>query len=126
MSRPGHSHSDLLTCHSGANWIHGTDKNPILDLAKETNTATCSVGEVSCTYDEDGHLMDPEKAGAISEMVWGTISDAFKYSNESSSIPADRSLKDYFVEKLDEKDIDEEQKRLVVQAAEMFGYEWSP
>ena len=28
----------------GANWIHGTEGNPILDLAKMTNTATHSVG----------------------------------------------------------------------------------
>src|SRR5438045_9501695 len=30
---------------TGANWIHGTDHNPILDLAKKTDTVTHSWGE---------------------------------------------------------------------------------
>jgi phytoene dehydrogenase-like protein len=31
---------------AGANWIHGTDKNPIMELAKQTNTPTHSVRDL--------------------------------------------------------------------------------
>jgi phytoene dehydrogenase-like protein len=29
---------------AGPNWIHGTEGNPIMELAKDTNTSTHSVG----------------------------------------------------------------------------------
>ena len=66
--------------------------------------------------------MGGEKANAISELVWGTIADAFKYSNDdSSAIPSNKSLKDFFVEKLDQKDLSKTDKKLVLQMAEMWG-----
>ena len=66
--------------------------------------------------------MDGEKATAISELVWGTISDAFKHSNDdSSAITSDKSLKDFFIEKLNEKDLSKTDRKLVLQMAEMWG-----
>ncbi|MCJ1402281.1 hypothetical protein MMC11_005501 [Xylographa trunciseda] len=105
----------------GANWIHGTDHNPILDLAKETNTVASLIGEKSGTFDELGEYMDEKKAERLSELVWGIIADAFKYSNDSSSIPPDRSLRDFFVEELEEKDLSQEDKKIVLQIAQMWG-----
>ena len=105
----------------GPNWIHGTDSNPILDLAHETKTVTSSTGEASCTIDETGRPMGQETANSLSEIVWGTIADAFKYSNDSSSIPPDKSLRDFFVEKLAEKDLPQEDKKTVLQMAQMWG-----
>ncbi|MCJ1386200.1 hypothetical protein MMC17_009326 [Xylographa soralifera] len=105
----------------GANWIHGTDRNPILDLAKETNTVASSIGESSGTFDELGEYMDEKKAERLSELVWGIIADAFKYSNDASSIPPDRSLEDFFVEKLEEKDLSQEDTKIVLQIARMWG-----
>lgn len=106
----------------GANWIHGTDHNPVLDLAKETNTIASSIGERSGTYNELGNLMDEQKAEKLSEVVWGIIADAFKHSNEdSSTIPPDRSLRDFFVCKVDEMSLDHADSKVVLQIAQMWG-----
>ena len=105
----------------GANWIHGTDHNPILDLAKETNTVASSIGEKSGNFDELGEYMDEKKAERLSGLVWSIIADAFKYSNDSSLIPPDRSLRDFFVEKLEEKDLSQEDTKIVLQIAQMWG-----
>lgn len=117
----------MLTCaskHLGPNWIHGTDHNPILDLARQTNTIACSTGEGSLTYDEYGNILDPGVANAASDVFWGMVADAFKYSNEndsSSAILPDRSLKDFFVEGLEEKGLGEADKKVVLQMAELWG-----
>ena len=105
----------------GANWIHGTDHNPILDLAKETNTVTSSTGEKYGSFDELGCFMDEKKVERLSEVVWGIIADAFKYSNDSPSIPSERSLRDFFVEKLEEKELSPEDTKMVLQIAQMWG-----
>ena len=107
--------------HRGANWIHGTDHNPILDMAKETNTIACPTGEDACVFDELGKVMEDEKAKKLAAIVWGIIADAFKYSNESESIPPDRSLRDFFVEQLEQKDLTEAEKKTVLQMGEMWG-----
>ena len=106
----------------GPNWIHGTDHNPILDLAKETNTAACAIGEGTCVFDELGKRIDEKKSKELSELVWGVISDAFQHSNEkSASIPSSKSLKDFMVEKLGTKNISQMDRKMALQVAEMWG-----
>lgn len=65
--------------------------------------------------------MDNAKATGFSELVWGVIADAFKYSNECATIPPDRSLKDFFIEKVGEKGLTDDENRVVLQMAEMWG-----
>ncbi|MCJ1299292.1 hypothetical protein MMC08_002084 [Hypocenomyce scalaris] len=106
----------------GPNWIHGTNHNPFIDLAKETNTTTFSVPELTAVFDELGHPLDQEKATKYSDVVWGMISDAFKYSKENSaSIPASRSLRDYLEEQVKDKELSHAEQRIVLQMAEMWG-----
>ncbi|MCJ1474381.1 hypothetical protein MMC13_003039 [Lambiella insularis] len=96
--------------------------NPILDLANETNTIASSIGERSGTFDELGNPLDEEKAEKLSEIVWGIIADAFKFSNDSSSsTPPDRSLWDYFVERVDKTDLDQADRKIALQIAHMWG-----
>ncbi|KZF24139.1 FAD/NAD(P)-binding domain-containing protein [Xylona heveae TC161] len=84
----------------GPNWIHGTDHNPILDLARETKTALHSWGERQSLFDEEGNLVDDQRATHYSEVVWSIIADAFKYSNEhSATIEPSESLMDFFKQK---------------------------
>ena len=66
--------------------------------------------------------MDEKKATAFSEIVWGIISDAFRYSNDkSSSIPPNRSLKDFVTEEVEKKDLSPADRTVVLQMAEMWG-----
>lgn len=106
----------------GPNWIHGTLTNPILKLAKDTQTAVCSTEKCTCVYDEYGSLVDKTKADELSELVWSIISDAFKESNQAcSTISPSRSLKDYFFERTSTIDLSDGDKKLVCQMAEMWG-----
>ncbi|SLM41019.1 cell division cycle 14 [Lasallia pustulata] len=113
---------DRLDAAKGPNWIHGTDHNPFIDLAEETDTTTFSVPEKSALFDEFGHPLPEDKAAQYSEVVWGMISDAFKYSNEhSASIPQTRSLRDYLEERVKDKGLTKAEERIVLQMAEMWG-----
>lgn len=108
---------------SGPNWIHGTDHNPILGLAEETATTTFHPeGESRTVYDESGKLLEGEKAAKHSQLVWSTIGNAFKYSNqESASIPQAQSLMDYFRSSLKDQKVDEASSTLVLQMARIWG-----
>ena len=106
----------------GPNWIHGTVDNPILDLAKKTNTNACPTGEELGVFDELGRLMDAKKSKELSDLVWGVITDAYQYSeDESESIPSNKSLKDFVVEKIASKEIRNADRRMALQMAEMWG-----
>lgn len=111
----------------GPNWIHGTANNPILDLAKKTNTRSGSWDNRSYVFDEDGVLFPVEEGEYYSSITWDIIQEAFKYSNEFSSfIDPQDSLLDFFqrrvVELIPETTRDWERQRYVVlQMAELWG-----
>ena len=112
----------LLTRTRGPNWIHGTLTNPIVKLAKETNTTLSQVEDSTRVYDERGHPIDEEEASKASDAVWSIIAEAFKYSNANcSNIAPNISLKDFFVKKLDEDGVPQNDQKLIMQMAEMWG-----
>ena len=125
-----------LTKRRGPNWIHGTDDNPIMRIARETETELHAWDEEQSVIDSKGEPMDPAEAAEYGCLLWddGLISAAFKYSNENcKAIPASRSLYDFFEEKAQEMftdlpDEEAERKRLgLLQACEMWGaYVGSP
>ncbi|KAF5234074.1 hypothetical protein FANTH_12300 [Fusarium anthophilum] len=111
----------------GPNWIHGTNDNPMLDLAKQTNTAISDWDSTSCVFDESGELLSLKDGEKYSTVVWDIIQDAFKHSNSNSSdIDSKESLHDFFVQKVTERvpdtEADHERIRsIVMQISEMWG-----
>ncbi|KAK4138894.1 FAD/NAD(P)-binding domain-containing protein [Trichocladium antarcticum] len=111
----------------GANWIHGTTDNPIMDLVRETKTPTGAWDNQTHVFDEDGQLLPLEEGEKYSTMMWNIIEDAFEYSNKhGSEIDPDRTLLDFFHEKIPERMPDteagyERQRRILVQMAELWG-----
>ncbi|KAJ9156539.1 FAD/NAD(P)-binding domain-containing protein [Pleurostoma richardsiae] len=111
----------------GPNWIHGTDNNPILDLAKKTNTSTGSWDNRSYVFNEDGRLFQLEEGEYFSSIMWDIVQDAFKCSNEHTShIDPQESLLDFFqrriVELIPETKRDwERQRHIVLQMADLWG-----
>jgi D-arabinose 1-dehydrogenase-like Zn-dependent alcohol dehydrogenase len=108
----------------GPNWIHGTDHNPILDLAKETSTQTHTWEEQVNIFNEDGKVL--QNGTSLSEAMWGIIVQAFKYSGQNTaSIDPQESLHDFFVEKVRDlfagEDNPEQQRKIVMQMAELWG-----
>ncbi|WDK19892.1 flavin-containing amine oxidoreductase [Colletotrichum graminicola] len=115
------------TVDLGPNWIHGTDDNPINDLAKETGTAVGRWDNRSYVFDEGGELFDLDESEVYSTIMWDIVQDAFKHSNKNSAdIHPDESLWDFFqhkvVEKIPDTDEDHARKRsIVLQVAELWG-----
>ncbi len=114
---------------SGPNWIHGTENNPILDLARETATKVHSWNESQMLVDPHGHVLPQDTATEYNNLFWGIIADAFKQSNEkTASIPAEESLLDFFGKRIDDliplnkEDRTIEKKReMMLRMAEMWG-----
>ncbi|KAL6922097.1 hypothetical protein ACHAPO_002855 [Fusarium lateritium] len=127
----GRLHQEILPnghlADVGPNWIHGTDDNPMLDLAKQTNTAVSDWDSTSCVFGEDGELFSLKDGEKYSTMVWDIVQEAFKHSNNSShDIDSKQSLHDFFVQKVAEKvpsteDDHERKQKIVMQISEMWG-----
>lgn len=111
----------------GPNWIHGTDHNPILDLAKETGTVTHSWDDRSSMFDEDGNLLPKKDTEEYDDTMWEIITEAFKHSHQNSAnISVDKSLFSFFQEKVIEKfpgteDNFEKKRKILLQICEMWG-----
>ncbi|PNY25149.1 polyamine oxidase 4 [Tolypocladium capitatum] len=111
----------------GPNWIHGTDDNPMLDLAKQTKTAVGNWDTGSYIFDESGRLFPVDEGERLADMMWDIIQDAFKHSNTSSAgIPSSKSLADFFQEKVVEKIPESEpefwrKRQIVLQMSDMWG-----
>lgn len=111
-----------LTSARGPNWIHGTSDNPILHLAKKTETDICLIKDGTQVFDQFGHLINRDKATRFFDLMWDIISDAFKFSNENcSKISPEASLKDFFMQKISKSELSDEDRTLILQIAEMWG-----
>lgn len=111
----------------GPNWIHGTDDNPMLDLAKQTGTAVGTWDLTSYVFNEEGSLLPVHEGEKYATLVWDIIQDAFIHSNKSSAdIDDSISLLDFFKEKVVEKipeseDNFQKKRETVLQMSEMWG-----
>ena len=93
-----------------------------MEIAQTTQTNLQQGEERQTIVDSRGKQISEAKSEVLSELVWGTVSDAYKFSNErGSSIPACRSLMDFFEEKVKEKDLDPTTEQNVLKAAKMWG-----
>ncbi|KXJ91121.1 hypothetical protein Micbo1qcDRAFT_188991 [Microdochium bolleyi] len=112
---------------AGPNWIHGTNDNPILDIAKQTNTLFGSWDTSTFVFDDSGEAVPLSNAEAYSTMMWNIIEAAFKHSNQNcASISPSESLWDFFqlevVKRIPETTPNFQREReLVFQIAESWG-----
>ena len=73
-------------------------------------------------FDHAGHPVDPSVTKEHNDIMWSIISDAFKESKEkSSSIPSEKSLLDYFNEKVKELQLNQETANMVLTMARTWG-----
>lgn len=111
----------------GPNWIHGTNDNPIHDIAEETGTETGKWDESSYMFDSSGKLLPREESERYSTLMWDIIQDAFLHSNTSGDeTDPSKSLLDFFqsevVKRVPETEEGYERSRgLILQVAEMWG-----
>lgn len=111
----------------GPNWIHGTKDNPILHLAKQTNTDVGAFDDRSNVFGETGNLFPVKEAEEHVGIMWDIIEDAFKHSNKfASEISTQESLHDFFraqiVQRIPETEQNwEEKRKIVMQISEHWG-----
>ena len=81
----------------GPNWIHGTENNPIYEIAKRTKTVYHSWDHGRTRIvDDDDKEMEHARAEKLSTAMWNVVGTAYEFSNkEGPKIPAGRSLVDY-------------------------------
>ena len=74
-------------------------------------------------YDEYGHPVDSAKADLFSDLVWGIVDEAIKYSEEyGDQIPETQSLSDFFAKRAAEMFPDgPEDQKLLMDMSQMWG-----
>lgn len=106
----------------GPSWAHGTERNPIVQLAGELGIRIKPLGEQTQIYGPSGDAVDDERAEQLNDVIWKIISEAFGYSNKHcTDIPPDLSLKDFFLERLPTYVLSNDDKALAMRMAEMWG-----
>jgi hypothetical protein len=106
----------------GPNWVHGTESNPIVQLARETGISIEALGERTQVYGSTGEEVDHDRAERLNDIIWSIISDAFAYSNQHcAKIEPNLSLKDFFNEHLPKHDLSVDDYDLTMDMAEMWG-----
>ncbi|KAG9695476.1 FAD/NAD(P)-binding domain-containing protein, partial [Aureobasidium melanogenum] len=128
--RVGQSQHLGHTVDLGPNWIHGTDDNPIFEIAKKTSTDLHYWDERQRILDTNGKPLSQDDAEEIGRILWedGLISKAFKYSRENTAIiDPQTSLMDYFKQEAETlwKDLENEEqqrkRRTFLKVCEFWG-----
>ena len=106
----------------GPNWLHGTESNPIVQLANEIGIRIKPLGEQTRVYGPSGDAVDGERAELLNDVIWKIVSEAFGHSNKHcAEIPPDLSLKDFFLERLSTCDLSDDDKAFLMMMAETWG-----
>lgn len=94
----------------------------MVKLAENVNCKLISPNESTYVYDSAGMHMNAQKVLSADTTFWDILADAFKYSDEDcNGIAPNRSLKDYFIERLSASQLDKEAQSTVMELAEMWG-----
>ncbi|KAL1978665.1 hypothetical protein VTN31DRAFT_1524 [Thermomyces dupontii] len=106
----------------GANWIHGTESNPIYELSVATNTTTYDPDGHQLMFDPTGKPLDQAMATRISEWMWTMVDEGFEYStNHKDEIPANMSLFDFFRERLETTNFTPSEKSACLNYCKLWG-----
>lgn len=96
--------------------------NPITAIAKSTNTTVQDFEGGQIIFSKDGQVLDQALATKASEFMWTTIDEAFRYSNtHKDTIPPERSLFDFFLEKIEESGFSPAEKDACVETCKLWG-----
>ncbi|KAF3387496.1 Protein FLOWERING LOCUS D, partial [Penicillium rolfsii] len=121
----GRVHQEAVGGHLvdlGPNWIHGTGKNPITSIADATQTITHDPEGQNISISRDGQLLSEDVVTKAEEFMWTTIEQAFQYSKRhGDKIPPERSLYDFFKEKVEQTAFSEEEKQLCLDSCKLWG-----
>lgn len=99
----------------GANFIHGTNGNPLADIAKKVNSTFVVDLNMRKYYDSDGKAVDKKTTRLLFGKVWEYNKAASKYSRENT-VDKDANVKDFCEECLqNDEDVKSEKMRELVE-----------
>lgn len=91
-------------------------------IANATETVAHDPEGHNLLFSRDGQLVSEDVASKISEFMWTTIGEAFEYSNaHGDTIPPERSLFDYFQEKLEQTQFSQTEKQMCLDSCRLWG-----
>ncbi|KAF4627745.1 hypothetical protein G7Y89_g10408 [Cudoniella acicularis] len=110
----------------GANWVHKSDENPIVALAKETGTPLHQWVENTLLVDSAGNLVNEDHANEALQRVWHIFEEALKFSTSNlGDVDSSTSLYDFFTDEcnkmVDRGNWSDYERSLVLGMAEMWG-----
>ena len=110
----------------GACWMHGTQGNPIVDLAEKARLTTVACGAVDSICDSDGVWLSNETARQYYEEVWEILELAMdKSRRETTSIADKAKMMDFFRQEVGRRRSQATQpeayEALMMQIVEMWG-----
>lgn len=98
----------------GANFIHGTDQNPLSDIASKVKSTFVSSLSLRRCFDGDGHAVDAETAGLIFAKTWEYSAAASDHSRWND-VDKNQSVDDFFRQRLrEDKDLKDEKTKYFV------------
>jgi alkylated DNA repair dioxygenase AlkB len=93
-----------------------------MSIADATQTVAHDPEGRNISISRDGHLLGEDVVTKASEFMWATIEQAFEYSEQhGDTIPPERSLYDFFQEKLEQTTFSEEEKQLCLDSCKLWG-----
>ena len=102
--------------------LQAGSRQPMLDLAKKTNTDLHHWNAKQNIYDSSGKLLPEEKSDKLSTLLWEIFAEAFEHSlKERHSIPEVDSLYDFVKLKAKEILSDEKDQELLLQMSHVWG-----
>jgi len=97
----------------GANFIHGTDGNPLSDIAAKVGSTFVHNISLRRYYDENGDPLDKKTAGFVYRKVWEYSEAAAQLSREQD-VDKNLSVEDFCAKRLEkDKEIKDERLRRV-------------
>ncbi|KAF3940587.1 hypothetical protein ABW19_dt0209035 [Dactylella cylindrospora] len=107
----------------GANWIHGNQGNPIIDLAEKAN-ASYSNGDLDETVvlRPDGLPLSKRLGNQLITRMWDYFEDGIEYSGQNfQAIKPNLSFLEYYQERAYEDEADEGMRSYQMQIVELLG-----
>jgi len=110
----------------GANWMHGTQGNPIVDLAEKARSTIVACGAVYSICDSNGVWLSSDTARHYYEEVWEILEMAMEKSRkEAASLSDSAKMMDFFRQEVGRRRSQAKQpevyEALMVQIVEMWG-----
>ena len=89
---------------SGANFIHGTEGNPLAEIAEKVGSTYVDSLNIRKYYDERGKRIDQDTCALIYNKVWEYSDAASDYSRQYNNLDPKLSMEDFCIGRLEDDD----------------------